>query len=732
MGHRYLFSFILFLLFSGAFAQQNVLFHDDFVDNSNRWTIYNLSTIKTSIDSGHYVIHKPVGSYGQWLFHALYFDEDEDFEIQTRIKQVSGATNSGFGFCWGTGSWKDSYNFLITSTGYFKTLTYRDSEVVDSCQWKKISALKPHGQYNILGVKQQQKILYFSINGQLVHTKPATPFRGNYVGFVMFEPMRIAVDYFTVKAPEISINLLDTAISPYDQESVGSAINSSYDEIAPTIAPDGKTLYFARREPDWDSISVDTITETVRHDTLGRVTLDHVTRIDTSHHTVEGKYKIWYSELQPNGEWGTPKKIGKPLNNRYGDNLVITVTPDNNTLLLENLYNSDGSHRSQQGISMTHRRPGGGWTVPQPVNIRNYYNHNEYESFSLSTDHRVLIMSVERDDSYGDKDLYVSFRQSDGSYSEPKHMGPVLNSYASDGTPYLAPDNRTLYFYSYVEPGYGSADIFVSKRLDDSWTNWSTPKNLGPKINNNKWNVYYSVSAQGDYAYLVNDVQGTYDISRIKLKETEKPEPVVMVYGKVFNQKTKEPLGAEIRYEDLDSKEEVGLAESDPTTGDYKIVLPYGLLYGFRAEAKGFISVSERLDIKELQGDYVEVEKDLYLVPIEKGQVVNMKTVLFKRGKAIFLPESYPELERLAKLMKDNPSMEIELAGHTDNVGNKRLNQKLSEERVKAVEAYLVKQGIDEKRISGRGYGGSKPIAPNTSEETRRLNRRVEFEIVKE
>ena len=350
----------------------------------------------------------------------------------------------------------------------------------------------------------------------------------------------------------------------------------------------------------------------------------------------------------------------------------------------------------------------------------------------MSNDQKVLILSVERDDTFGDLDLYVSFLQNDGSYTEPKNTGPVLNTFAQDGTPFLASDNKTLYFSSYGHHGYGSADIYVTKRLDDTWLHWSKPKNLGANINTWDWDTYLSISAKGDYAYLVstNSSYGNEDIFGLELDKDQQPEAVVLISGTVYDENTKKPIGAKITYQDIATGTEVGIAQSNSRTGKYKITLPYGKQYAFRAEAKNYIAENENINLKKKSG-YKEIRRNLYLFPIKVGEVIILKNVFFKQASAVLLETSYPELDRIIEIMNKHPKMEVELIGHTDNRGNKILLQKLSEDRVKSVKKYLTDNGISQGRIIGIGMGGTKPISKDNSETEHAKNRRVEFKIVK-
>jgi outer membrane protein OmpA-like peptidoglycan-associated protein len=202
------------------------------------------------------------------------------------------------------------------------------------------------------------------------------------------------------------------------------------------------------------------------------------------------------------------------------------------------------------------------------------------------------------------------------------------------------------------------------------------------------------------------------------------------VKGRVLDAKTKLPVAASIRYEDLDNRTVIGDCRSTPADGHYSMILPYGKNYGFYAQASGYIAVNENVNLKE-GNTYNEIEQDIYLVPIELGQSISLNNVFFVRSKAELLPMSYPELDRLATLLKENPTIEIEIRGHTDNQGDPRLNVLLSEDRVKTVTEFLVKAGVDKSRIKGKGFGGAQPISPNNTEKNREKNRRVEFVIVK-
>src|SRR5204863_565878 len=202
------------------------------------------------------------------------------------------------------------------------------------------------------------------------------------------------------------------------------------------------------------------------------------------------------------------------------------------------------------------------------------------------------------------------------------------------------------------------------------------------------------------------------DIVRVKLLEKEKPDPVVLVNGNVYNKKTNQPLSASLVYETLPDGIEAGNGISNPNDGSFKIVLPYDKNYLIRASADKFFAISENLNLDSLvKAGYKEIHKDLYLVPIEIGQVVRLNNVFFDFDKWDLRPESFVELDRVVKLLNDNPAIEIEMSAHTDSRGSDDYNFKLSDNRAKSVMDYIVSKGIAQSRITSQGYGETKPVA---------------------
>jgi len=496
---------------------------------------------------------------------------------------------------------------------------------------------------------------------------------------------------------DFSINLSADGALIGTSTPLGDEINTEHIESYPIISSDGKVLYFAR---------------------LGDPTnVGDATKTD-----------VWYSTKLANGHWSKAHNMGKPLNNA-GHNFVTSITPDVNTLLIANTYNPDGSSYGD-GVSLSNHSSTG-WELPKKVTIESFENLNEYTSYFLAADGKTMLLGIEMKDSYGDLDLYVSFMNADRSWTKPMNLGKKINTFQSEATPFLASDGKTLYFGSTGHMGYGGYDIFMTKRLDNTWLNWSKPINLGPKINTSAGELGFSVPASGDVAYTYawrNDKYNS-DIYTVALSPSVKPEAVTIVSGRVLDAKTGKPIGAKIDYDILATGSNAGIANSNPSTGSYKIVLPAGNTYAYRAQVPGYFSLNENITI-EAKSIYTEINVDLMLVPIETGQKLELKNVFFYQSTDKLIESSYPELDRIVDVLKLNPSVKIELDGHTDSQGDPALNVTLSNKRVITVKEYLVSKGIDSKRISTKAFGGTKPIAPNNTEENRKKNRRVEIIIV--
>ncbi len=515
-------------------------------------------------------------------------------------------------------------------------------------------------------------------------------------------------------------------------ETLGASTNTEFTEIHPVISPDGQSLFFVR----------------VSH--------------PSNNYGKEGSNDVWYSEMTKEDRWTIARKMPNTVNkDRYND--LFSISPDGNSVLIRGIYNN-GRKENEVGISIC-KKQGSGWSQPNKLDIPKLdaMCKGQFLTAFLSNNGKVLLLAFSEKKNSKEDDIYVSLLDKSGKWSKPESLGGDINTSASETTPFLASDNNTLFFASDRKGGEGGFDIWVSKRKGKGWGSWSKPENLGQPSNSKEDELYYTISAAGDYAYFSskNNSIGKSDIFRIKLKVDEViasdgaaiqastnsvgkpkeekkeeitstiPTPVVLYSGIVRDLKTGKPTEAKIIYENLDDGEELGVAYSNPTSGEYKIVLPYGNRYSIRAEVKDYIPVSKNIDLTT-KGAFKEIKgEDLALAPIQVGVKVQLYNIFFEFGRATLQTESFFELDRMADVLLQNQNMIIEVQGHTDNVGGDDANLKLSQQRADAVRDYLVKKKVPMERVRSVGLGETKPIATNATTEGQAKNRRVEFEIMR-
>lgn len=502
-----------------------------------------------------------------------------------------------------------------------------------------------------------------------------------------------------------------------------SLINTPLEEQCPVLSPDGKLLAFT--------------------------IADHPQNIAKNHDLGD----IWFSTWT--GTTWTKPVHGGPLINNKLHNTVAGFSPDGNQMFLMGHYAAPGKNVESQGLSVSVRN-GDTWLAPVNIKIPYFINKTEYNSGFLSADGTILVFSGIGRETKGAEDIYVAFKVN-GKWTEPESVGPVINTRMQDVSPSLSLDGKRLFFASNGVDDNVSFDIYYADRLDDTWKHWSTPVNLGAGVNSAGREYFYRQTPYGSFFAATKNSDEMADIRFIPSKDTlEVPVMInpteeikvvavdtllkidemtydkknvdgrTRIWGKVFNGKTNQVIpGAVIHFT---------ATENYPATaskdGSFEIKLSGVDEYSVKVEAPGYIGEFERLDLRTQV--LKDLEMNFRLLPIEVGATVNLKSVLFERSKPVLLTSSYDELDLVADFMKENPKVEILLSGHTDNQGRHDLNMKLSRERVNVVKNYLVAKGINEKRITSKGFGGAKPIADNDAEETRALNRRVEFTITKD
>jgi len=590
----------------------------------------------------------------------------------------------------------------------------------------------------------------------------------------MKRDFRIRTMFFLI----LAIIVFGIASSPPPQPKtkkvkLGPQVNSPVREVLPIISADGKTLFFTRENFVDDDVRNMFLEQATRgqDEKTKALTIQALKPMltDESLRMFAQKQSVWYSERQPDGGWGPAVKLPAPLNNQKST-WICSALPDGNTLLIGGTFDpkdldpmaafkaiADAAEKQAKQVEKSGDLLGGlkatqnqadadyaaagnklvalavrardGWSTPEYLKIAQFRTVSNRNEFFMAPGNRVLFLSLINEESVGNRDIYVSFRNPDGSWSKPRDLGPELNSPGAEISPFIAPDGISLYFSSTREGGEGGYDIYLAKRLDDTWLRWSAPVNLGKDINTPQDEMNLTVDAEGRYAFLAMGEIMKEDIYVFDLPEAMRPIPTAFVKGRAHDPDGK-PVAASITYERLRDGVGAGEANADREKGNYRIALPIGEEYGFRAEAPGYIAVSEKIDLtKAKRGE--EFVRDLLLVPIKPGAVIRLNNVFFVFAKTELLKESKTELDRVVAILGRYPGMEIEIAGHTDSVGDDASNLALSDGRAAAIRTYLVEHGIAAARLSSRGYGESRPVATNDTEEGRQFNRRVEFVILK-
>lgn len=482
--------------------------------------------------------------------------------------------------------------------------------------------------------------------------------------------------------------------------------------------------------------------------------------------------KIWASKRDSFGFWTAGEQLSAPLNNRL-PSAVISALPGGNEIfvfgnfgeeeMLENLkremmFKSQVASKDaltprdfhmvlskleteykERSEKIQNRAPlyksyktTTGWSNPVPIDFPSFYNwyrkadnpnQQVFGGSALSTSGRTLLYSAQQKKNYGKLDLYVSLQNDSGVFDEGINLGSVLNTGEEEMAPFLAPDDKTLYFSSSGRKE--GISIFVTRRQNDSWTNWTEPAELSSNLRGVN---FFSIPAVGNWAYVSREGE----LFMASIPRQFQPDPIVMIKGKVVDEEGN-PLSANVLYESLSKKKSIGSTVSDPNTGEFTIILPYGENYGFFAEKDGYLPVSQNLNLVGKEKEEKEKVVLLVLPKLKKGKEIVMNNLFFAFRSSELTKESEPELDRLAQVLKKTPNLSIVIEGHTDNVGTKSANQKLSLERANSVAIYLKTiHKIEESRIVTKGLGITTPIAENTSEEGRSKNRRVVFRILEE
>lgn len=446
---------------------------------------------------------------------------------------------------------------------------------------------------------------------------------------------------------------------------------------------------------------------------------------------------IWFSKKIADGLWSEPKKIGLPLNTKDSD-VLFSITPDGQFALVYGIYQPDGT--KQNGFSIT-RKIDGNFSFPQPIRIQNFYNNSKNFYGFLSSDRRVLLLSLNRDDSYGDLDLYVSlYDEKTNSFSEPENLGPVINTNGSEASVHLALDGKTLYFSSNGHKGFGKLDLFMTRRLDATWKNWSEPVNLGENINSHYDDGNLWLTAFGNSAYFVsydtiNKREGIYFA---EIPDSLRPLPYAIVSGRMIksskNQRGRayETIPIILYYEDSPNIDTVW---SDALTGTYRFTLRKGILGSAMVDYKGFAG---SFSVATYNLEFPKwFEYDIILRKFENDSIYDLtppKDLNFSRGTneeplitVYFELDSYKltsdsKKQLLEFFRKSQNLKKLKIVGHTDESGSDEYNFNLSKKRAETIVSYLKKNKLTKAKLSIEAKGKNFPKSANHE-----LNRRVEI-----
>lgn len=482
----------------------------------------------------------------------------------------------------------------------------------------------------------------------------------------------------------------------FDSHPVGEKINTSGDEYINSISADQRTIIFTRRVP-----------------------------IDSTNPDRGYMEKLYISNLQ-DSVWQPPQELSGGFN-LLGTLGGLTMSKDGRFLFLVSCNNDYGYGSCDLFYS---EKYGNEWG--SPVNLGSTVNTKYWESTpTFSSDGKTLYFASNRPGGLGSSDIYKTIRKKDGSWSKPVNLGSPVNTPSQEIAPFIHADDKTLYYSSKGHPGMGKADLYFTRKISDRV--WKKPINLGYPINTTDDEINIIIASNGKTAMMSakkGNGDDNYDIYQFDLPDQVTAEAVTYIKGIVKDDESHLPLRAHFELIDLSTEEVRVESYSDSVDGSFLVVLPLDKNYALNVKKTGYLFYSENFTIDSTAGLLNPVIKDVYLKPVKKGEVIVMKNVFFETNKYKLKPESYPELNSLIHLLKENPSVKIEIGGHTDSVGSEDHNLVLSQNRANSVKQYLIYNGIQAGRLEVKGYGSALPVTENLTAEGRALNRRTEVRVL--
>jgi outer membrane protein OmpA-like peptidoglycan-associated protein len=491
---------------------------------------------------------------------------------------------------------------------------------------------------------------------------------------------------------------------PFNPVNLGAGVNSPLNEYLPSLTADEQTLYI-----------------TVR-----------LQKDPNQPNNPRLMQEDFFVSNREGNQWGTRRNLGPPVNTE-GNEGAQCISADGNFLFFTACQEEFGYPGGRKGFGSCDlffaQKMGGRWS--EPMNAGGPISTKYWDSQPcLNADGTVLYFISNRPGGKGGMDIWRSVLKSDGTWANPENLGDSINTAGHEESPFLHPDGSTFYFSSDGHPGLGNSDLFRSKLKEDG--KFSSPVNLGYPINTKGDERDMVVSATGKLAFFSSQREGGFgqqDIYSFELPPAMQATPVNYVRGMVFSSETKKGLSAKLELIDLASGKVVQQVIAEPGTGNYLVCLPTGKDYALNVSKNGYLFHSENFS---LQGNNPgkPYQINVGLNTLKPGEKVVLKNIFFKTASFELEKSSTVELDKLVDFLTKNAGAKIELGGHTDNVGDKKSNQLLSENRAKAVMNYLISKGIDAARLSAAGYGDAQPVQSNDTEDGRAANRRTEFKIL--
>jgi outer membrane protein OmpA-like peptidoglycan-associated protein len=511
----------------------------------------------------------------------------------------------------------------------------------------------------------------------------------------------------------------------YSIVNIGREINSEFEDYAPVVSEQEDEIIFTTRRREGN------LNPNVADDNK--------------------PYEDIFISYKRNGAWTYAANIGENINTPYHDS-NLALSADGKTLYI--LKDEGGGD-----IYFCQQKSDGTWGSPAPLPgaINSSY---EEKSISISKDGKTLYFSSNRPGGLGGTDIYRATKDAKGQWSDVKNLGAKINTEFDEEGPFIGYDMVTLYFSSKGHKNMGSFDIFRST-LDPKKNTWTEPENLGYPINTPDDDIFYITSPDGKRAYyssvredglgytdifIITTPEGMKDKGVVSNPVTEKDNPPVTppvtqpqekaltplrYMVTVIDEETKSPLAAKVRLQGLADNVIVGSNPVEAGVYEFRIVSPTPKDYILSIEKTGYVFVNQKINIRGASDNPQSLTRSISMRKLSVGTTSILRNIYFDYDKATFKTESYTELNKLEKMMRENPQMGIEISGHTDAYGNWKYNHTLSQRRAEAVKDYLTKKGIDPRRIKAVGYGESRPLASNDDEEGgRELNRRVEFKVL--